>query len=195
MCNVGWRVMLQKLTRRSLARRRRKSAVMKVRERERDNMTREVQLFLSKTTGPRNNTCAWLRECCRQVEAEVTSNSRNKLHQTTYKYYFRAQYCSLEAILQKYHTKARSSHLDHYITMGYGHININAVRQKNYAFKMCGLLALCCYAALLLTPFPHGREGDPFIIRPAMQECHINIQQNSFQLCFWFSYKGGIFLS
>ena len=34
----------------------------------------------------------WLRECCRQVEAEVVSNSRNQFHQTTYKYYFRAQY-------------------------------------------------------------------------------------------------------
>ena len=32
------------------------------------------------------------REASRQVEAEVVSNSRNKLHHTSYKYYFRAQY-------------------------------------------------------------------------------------------------------
>ena len=38
-------------------------------------------------SGPENNT--WLQECCRQVEAEVVSNSRNKLHQTTYTYFFR----------------------------------------------------------------------------------------------------------
>ena len=31
------------------------------------------------------NTSTWLRECCRQVEAEVVSNSSsNKLHLTTY---------------------------------------------------------------------------------------------------------------
>ena len=41
-------------------------------------------------TGPGNNTCKWLRECCRQTEAEVVSNSRNQPHQT--KYHFRAQY-------------------------------------------------------------------------------------------------------
>ena len=29
--------------------------------------------------------CTRLRECCRQVEAEVVSKSRNTLHQTTYK--------------------------------------------------------------------------------------------------------------
>ena len=34
----------------------------------------------------------WLRECCRQVEAEVVSNSRSKLHQTTYKEIFSALY-------------------------------------------------------------------------------------------------------
>ena len=34
--------------------------------------------------------CTCLRECCRQVEAEVISNSRNKLHQTTYKEIFSA---------------------------------------------------------------------------------------------------------
>ena len=43
-------------------------------------------------TGPGNNTCTWLQECCRLVEAEVVSNSRMQPHQTTYKYYFRAQY-------------------------------------------------------------------------------------------------------
>ena len=35
---------------------------------------------ISLSTGPRNNTCTWLQECCRQVEAEVVSNSRNQLH-------------------------------------------------------------------------------------------------------------------
>ena len=43
----------------------------------------------------------WLGECCRQVEAvsnsrqveaEEVSNSRNKIHQTTYKPLFRALY-------------------------------------------------------------------------------------------------------
>ena len=48
-------------------------------------------------TGPVNNTCTWLRECCRQTEGEVVSNSRNQLHQTTYKYYFRAQYIILDS--------------------------------------------------------------------------------------------------
>ena len=43
-------------------------------------------------TGPENDTCMWLREWCRQVEAEVISYSWKKLHQTTYKYYFQAQY-------------------------------------------------------------------------------------------------------
>ena len=36
--------------------------------------------------------CTRLRECCRQVEAEVITNSRNKLHQTTYKHFFSALY-------------------------------------------------------------------------------------------------------
>ena len=36
--------------------------------------------------------CTRLRESCRQVEAEVVSNSRNKLHQTTYKEIFSALY-------------------------------------------------------------------------------------------------------
>ena len=36
----------------------------------------------------RKSLCRWLRECYRQVEAVVVSNSRNKLHQTTYKDFF-----------------------------------------------------------------------------------------------------------
>ena len=56
----------------------------------------EKQTFpYSYSTGPGNNTCTWLRECCRQVEAEVVRNSRNQLHQTKYKYYFRAQYMNM----------------------------------------------------------------------------------------------------
>ena len=43
------------------------------------------------TTGPGNNACTWLRECCREVEAEVISSSRNQPLQTTYKYDFQAQ--------------------------------------------------------------------------------------------------------
>ena len=34
------------------------------------------------TTELSESLCAWLRECLKQVEAEVVSNSRNKLHQT-----------------------------------------------------------------------------------------------------------------
>ena len=36
--------------------------------------------------------CTWLGECCRQVEAEEVSNSRNKIHQTMYQDFFRALY-------------------------------------------------------------------------------------------------------
>ena len=39
----------------------------------------------------RKSLCAWLRECLRQVQAEVISNSSNKLHQTMYKEIFSAQ--------------------------------------------------------------------------------------------------------
>ena len=46
--------------------------------------------------------CVWLRECCRQVEAEVVSNSRNKLCQTTCKYYFQAQYVPFIILLAVY---------------------------------------------------------------------------------------------
>ena len=35
---------------------------------------------------------AMLGECCRQVEAEEVSKSRNKIHQTMYKDFFRALY-------------------------------------------------------------------------------------------------------
>ena len=34
-------------------------------------------------TGPGNDTCTWLQECCRQVEAEVVSNIKNILHQNS----------------------------------------------------------------------------------------------------------------
>ena len=34
----------------------------------------------------------WLRECCRQIEAEVVSNSREKFHQTTCKAFVGARY-------------------------------------------------------------------------------------------------------
>ena len=44
------------------------------------------------STELRKSLCTWLRECYRQVEAEVVSNSRNKLHQTTYKDFFSALY-------------------------------------------------------------------------------------------------------
>ena len=40
----------------------------------------------------RKSLRTWLRECFRQVKAEVISNSNNKLHQTTCKYYFQPQY-------------------------------------------------------------------------------------------------------
>ena len=43
-------------------------------------------------TEPRKFVCTWLRECYRQVEAEVISYSRSKLHQTTYKEIFSALY-------------------------------------------------------------------------------------------------------
>ena len=32
--------------------------------------------------GPPFMACMWLRECCRQINAEMVSNSKNKLHQT-----------------------------------------------------------------------------------------------------------------
>ena len=42
--------------------------------------------YLLQCTGVGNNTCMWLRECRRPVEAEVVSYTRNKLHGTTCKY-------------------------------------------------------------------------------------------------------------
>ena len=50
-----------------------------------------IVIHTSGCTGLGNNTCTWFRECCKQAEAEVVSNSRNKLHQTMYKCYFSAQ--------------------------------------------------------------------------------------------------------
>ena len=58
----------------------------------------------TKLTNPRTNHYFWLctgnlykaihrlKECCRQVEAEEVSNSRNKTHQTTYQPLFPALY-------------------------------------------------------------------------------------------------------
>ena len=39
-----------------------------------------------------------LGECCRQVEADEVSNSRNKIHQTMYKQFFRALYMLAKTI-------------------------------------------------------------------------------------------------
>ena len=47
---------------------------------------------LNDITELRKSLCTWLRECCRQVKAEVVSNSRNKIYQTTYKDFFSALY-------------------------------------------------------------------------------------------------------
>ena len=44
----------------------------------------------------RKSLCRWLRECYRQVEAVVVSNSRNKLHQTTYKDFFSPLYSQFQ---------------------------------------------------------------------------------------------------
>ena len=47
-------------------------------------------------TEVRKSLCTWLRDCSRQDEADVISNSRNKFHQTTYKDFFSALYmCSI----------------------------------------------------------------------------------------------------
>ena len=45
-----------------------------------------------KSTELRKSLCTWLRECFRQVQAEVKSNRSNKLHQTTYEDFFSALY-------------------------------------------------------------------------------------------------------
>ena len=47
-------------------------------------------------TGLQYKAGLWLRECCRQVEAEVLSNSRNKIHQTWCLPYTRALYNSFD---------------------------------------------------------------------------------------------------
>ena len=51
-------------------------------------------IYLRPSTELRKFLCTQLRECCRQDEAEVKSNSRNKLHQTTYKEIFSSLYLS-----------------------------------------------------------------------------------------------------
>ena len=69
------------------------------------------ELLNTTCTGPGNNTCTWLREYCRQVEAEVISNSRNQLHQTMYKYYFRAHYMrDLLSPIREYHHHQHRRH-------------------------------------------------------------------------------------
>ena len=52
----------------------------------------EKQNKILRLTVPKKSLCTWLEECCRQVEAEEVSNNRNKIHQTTYKDFFRALY-------------------------------------------------------------------------------------------------------
>ena len=55
------------------------------------SINHHVALKIRKCTRPENNACTWLQECSRrQVKAKVISCSSNKLHQTTYKYHFRA---------------------------------------------------------------------------------------------------------
>ena len=49
-------------------------------------------MFMKASTELRKLLRTWLRECCRQVQTEVISNSRSKLHQTTYKQTFSALY-------------------------------------------------------------------------------------------------------
>ena len=39
------------------------------------------------------DACMWLQECCRHVEVEEVGYSRSKIHQTTHKHHFWAQYC------------------------------------------------------------------------------------------------------
>ena len=41
-------------------------------------------MLIEVPTELRKFPCTWLPECLRQVEAEVVSYSRNRLHQTTY---------------------------------------------------------------------------------------------------------------
>ena len=53
--------------------------------------------------------CTWLGESCRQVEAEEMSNSRNTIHQTTYKDFFWALYTLTRADLMTFSITARES--------------------------------------------------------------------------------------
>ena len=48
--------------------------------------------IISPTIEPEKSLSTWLGECCGQVEAEEGSNSRNKIHLTTNKDFFRALY-------------------------------------------------------------------------------------------------------
>ena len=43
----------------------------------------DLNFFLKRHTEPEIMVGTWFGECCRQVEAEEVSNSRNKIHQTT----------------------------------------------------------------------------------------------------------------
>ena len=54
--------------------------------------------FWGSYTELRKFLCMWLRECCRQVEAEVISNSRNNIHHTTYKEIFSALYLTCDQV-------------------------------------------------------------------------------------------------
>ena len=61
--------------------------------RNREERTNEP--MSSYSTEPEIMVGTWLGECIRQVEAEEVSNSRNKIHQTTYKDFFRAVYLNM----------------------------------------------------------------------------------------------------
>ena len=51
--------------------------------------------FTSVCTENGSSLGAWFRECCWPLEAEVLSNSRNKIHRTTYKDVSRSLYSTL----------------------------------------------------------------------------------------------------
>ena len=56
--------------------------------RSRTKFHQHMKIHLSRSrhsTGRPLLACTWFRECSRQVEAEVVSNSRKQLHQTTYR--------------------------------------------------------------------------------------------------------------
>ena len=57
--------------------------------------------ILCASTELRKFLCTSLRECCRQVEAEVISNSWNKLHQTWYKEISSPQYTQYQPLASK----------------------------------------------------------------------------------------------